>query len=175
MEFSGQWMRQATNPFPKGSWIICSGRILGVLNRELFRGPQVVNSSVRILVVLPDEWEFIRQNALSTQNTSIPTSLSLINKSLLLPRLAGLGGVVSRSLLLSSIHGRNPQVRPDSPILAPNKLRLQATTPATTATVRVDVDSSSPWTITQIRSNCWMISSLLQSTPTQKRKRQDSP
>ena len=29
------WMRQAANPFPRGSWIVCSGRILGVLNREL--------------------------------------------------------------------------------------------------------------------------------------------
>ena len=33
------WMRQAANPFPKGSWVVCSGRILGVLNRELIQGP----------------------------------------------------------------------------------------------------------------------------------------
>ena len=28
------WMRTAANPFPKGSWITCSGRLLGVLDRD---------------------------------------------------------------------------------------------------------------------------------------------
>ena len=29
------WMRQAANPFPRGPWILCSGRILGVPQQML--------------------------------------------------------------------------------------------------------------------------------------------
>ncbi|KAH7122202.1 hypothetical protein B0J13DRAFT_567146 [Dactylonectria estremocensis] len=91
------WMRQAVNPFPKGSWIVCSGRVLGVLNRELIQGPQIVDSTVRILVILPDDWEFVRQSTLSTYNTYMPTSSNPVNKSPTPPRPAGPGGVASRN------------------------------------------------------------------------------
>lgn len=87
------WMKQAANPFPKGSWIVCSGRILGVLNRDLVRGPQVVDPAVRILVILPDDWEFIRQNVLSGTNTA-SASPNPVNGS---AAPTGPGGVVSRN------------------------------------------------------------------------------
>lgn len=69
------WARQAVHPLPKGSWIECSGRVLGVLNPELIQGPQVIDSTVRTLVIIPDDWEFIRQSALSIHNTSTPLPL----------------------------------------------------------------------------------------------------
>jgi hypothetical protein len=59
------WMRAAAKPFSRGSWIVCSARLLEVLDRELIQGPQLVDPTVRILVVLPDNWEFVRQSALS--------------------------------------------------------------------------------------------------------------
>ena len=50
------WMRQSSNPFPRGSWIACTGgRVLGVLNRNLVRSPPVVDASLRVLVVLADD------------------------------------------------------------------------------------------------------------------------
>ncbi|KAK8121489.1 hypothetical protein PG999_005609 [Apiospora kogelbergensis] len=65
------WMRQSSNPFPRGSWIACTGgRVLGVLNRNLIRSPPVIDASLQILVVLADDWEFIRQSSLSAQNAS---------------------------------------------------------------------------------------------------------
>ena len=90
-------MRQAANPFPRGSWIVCSGRILGVLNRDLIQDPQVMDSTARILVILPDDWEFIRQSALSGHNTSTPTFSYAANQSPTTPRPAGPGGVASRN------------------------------------------------------------------------------
>ncbi len=100
------WMRQAANPFPKGSWIVCSGRILGVLNRELIQGPHVVDSTVRILVIIPDDWEFVRQGVLSTHNTSAPTSSNLANVLSTPPRPVGPGGVASRNPFSSPTRGR---------------------------------------------------------------------
>jgi hypothetical protein len=47
------WMRTAAKPFPRGSWIACSGRVLGVLDRELIHGPQLVDSTVRIWSSFP--------------------------------------------------------------------------------------------------------------------------
>ncbi|KAH7146778.1 hypothetical protein B0J13DRAFT_552622 [Dactylonectria estremocensis] len=106
-----RWMRQAVNPFPKGSWIVCSGRVLGVLNRELIQGPQVVDSTIRILVILPDDWEFIWQSALSTHNTSMPISSSPVNESPTPLRPAGPGGVASRNPF-SSQTARRPNHQP---------------------------------------------------------------
>jgi hypothetical protein len=91
------WMRTAANPFPKGSWIACSGRLLGILDRELIQGPKVVDSTVRILVVLPDSWELIRQNTLSQHNTPAPTSSGPVTGSPTTPRPAVSGRVASRN------------------------------------------------------------------------------
>ncbi|KAH7190417.1 hypothetical protein DER44DRAFT_816009 [Fusarium oxysporum] len=106
------WMRQAVNPFPKGSWIVCSGRVLGVLNRDLIQGPQVVDSTVRILVILPDDWEFVRQSTLSTHNTYMPTSSNPVNESPTPPRPAGPGGVASRNPILSDCEATKPPACP---------------------------------------------------------------
>ncbi len=89
------WMLQGANPFPRGSWMSCSGRVLGVLNRELLQGPQVLDSTVRILVVLPDDWEFIRQDALAARSPSVSASSNPIREPPTLPRPAGPGGVAS--------------------------------------------------------------------------------
>ena len=77
------WMRTAANPFPKGSWIACSGRLLGILDP--------------ILVVLPDSWELIRQNTLSQHNTPAPTSPGPVTGSPTTPRPAVSGRVASRN------------------------------------------------------------------------------
>ncbi|KAH6988810.1 hypothetical protein BKA56DRAFT_709876 [Ilyonectria sp. MPI-CAGE-AT-0026] len=125
------WMRQAINPFPKGSWIVCSGRVLGVLNRELIQGPQVVDSTVRILVILPDDWEFVRQSALSTHNASMPTSSNSFNESPTSPRPAGPGGVASRNPFSSPIRGQkqSPQRKAASPTLLSKQSDREATKP----------------------------------------------
>jgi len=116
------------NPFPKGSWIVCSGRILGVLNRELIQGPHVVDSTVRILVILADDWEFVRQGALSTHNTSTPTSSNIANVLSTPPRLVGPGGVASRNPFSSPTRGRklSPPKDAASPTLS---LSLPASLP----------------------------------------------
>jgi hypothetical protein len=53
------WMRQAANPFP-----VLGGKqrpILGVLDRALAQGPQVLDSTARILAILPNDKKFIRR------------------------------------------------------------------------------------------------------------------
>jgi hypothetical protein len=117
------WMRQAVNPFPKGSWIVCSGRVLGVLNREIIQGPQVVDSTVRILVILPDDWEFVRQSSLSTHNAPIPASSSPAHGLPTPPRPAGPGGVASRNPFSSPSRGQklSPQKKAASPTLPPKQ------------------------------------------------------
>jgi len=103
-------MRQSSNPFPRGSWIACTGgRVLGVLNRNLVRSPLVIDASLRILVVLADDWEFICQSSFSTQNTSTPTSSNAPGDSPTQPRPVGPGGVASR----------NPFSSPTRPTKAP--------------------------------------------------------
>ncbi|KAH7147017.1 hypothetical protein B0J13DRAFT_419951, partial [Dactylonectria estremocensis] len=99
--------------------IVCSGRVLGVLNRDLIQGPQVVDSTVQILVILPDDWEFIRQSALSTHNTSMPTSSNPVNKLLTPPRPAGPRGVTSRNPFSSPIRSQKQslQKKANSPTL----------------------------------------------------------
>jgi len=100
-------MRQATNPFPRGSWIVCSGRILGVLNRELLQGQQAIDSATRILVILPDDWEFVRQSALSAHNAPTSTPPNPVPESPTTPRLPAHGGVASRNPFSSPSRGRN--------------------------------------------------------------------
>src|SRR5438309_11439201 len=100
-------MRQAVNPFPKGSWIVCSGRVLGILNRELIQGPQIVDSTVQILAILPNNRELIRQNALSTYSTAMLTSSNLVYESPTPSRSASPGGVASRNPFLSPTQSQN--------------------------------------------------------------------
>ncbi|KAH7110208.1 hypothetical protein B0J13DRAFT_591155 [Dactylonectria estremocensis] len=115
------WMRQAVNPFPKGS------------------RPQVVDSTVRILVILPDDWEFIRQSALSTYNTSMPISSSPVNESPTPLRPAGPGGVASRNPFSSPIRGQkqSPQRKAASPTL-PSKQSDCEHIPLTPTTIDVN-------------------------------------
>ena len=93
-------MRKARNPFSKRSWVACSGRVLGILNRDLIHRHRL-DPTVRILVVLPDNWEFIRQSTLSTVSTSSDTSADLL---LTPPRPSGPGGVASRNPFSSPSH-----------------------------------------------------------------------
>ncbi|KAK0710683.1 hypothetical protein B0H67DRAFT_635304 [Lasiosphaeris hirsuta] len=68
--------------FPlEGSWIVCSGRILGVLNRELIQGP-----------------------ALSGHNAPIPSNP--VPESPTQPRPAGPGGIASRNPFSSPSRGQ---------------------------------------------------------------------
>ena len=131
------WMRTAANPFPKGSWVACSGRVLGVLDRVLIRGPQLVDSSVRILVVLPDNWEFIRQNSLSTNNTPTSKSSNLVDKSPTTPRPAGPGGVASRNPFSSPSRAPKTAERKTTALAAGPKAAVASITadPAPTFTV----------------------------------------
>ena len=128
------WMRSAANPFPRGSWIACSGRLLGVLDRELIQGPKVVDSTVRILVVLPDSWELIRQNTLYAHSTSTPKSSGPVTGSPTTPRSAGPSGITSRNPFSSPSRTRNlePQKKtPPSP-LPPKHQDHNATEPPAT-------------------------------------------
>ncbi|KAH7114753.1 hypothetical protein B0J13DRAFT_573138, partial [Dactylonectria estremocensis] len=67
--------------------------------------PQIVDSTVRILVILLDDWEFVRQSTLSIYNIYMPTSLNPVNKSPTPPRPAGPWGVASRNPFSSPIRG----------------------------------------------------------------------
>ncbi|KAK6858723.1 hypothetical protein PG995_005287 [Apiospora arundinis] len=90
-------MRQSPNPFPRGSWIVCTGgRVLGVLNRNLVRSPPVVDASLRVLVIIADDSEFIRQSSFSVQNTSMSAHSAAASESPTRPRPVGPGGVASR-------------------------------------------------------------------------------
>jgi hypothetical protein len=131
-------MRTAANPFPRGPLIVCSGRLLGVLNRDRIQGPQLVDPTIRILVILPDNWEFVRQNTLAA-HTPTPTSSNAVSGLPTTPRSAGPGGVTSRSFT-----SRNPFSSPSSGRrLLPRKkaLPLTPTGPATSLNATtVDLD-----------------------------------
>ncbi|KAK3374717.1 hypothetical protein B0H63DRAFT_496128 [Podospora didyma] len=172
------WMRQAANPFPRRSWIVCSGRILGVLNRELIQGPQVIDSTTRILVILPDDWEFIRQGALSGHNASPPTPPHSSKESPTIPRPPGPGGVASRNPFSSPSRGQqgHPPKNATSPTLDTTKYSHHEAmepargeqTPRDTTTTDADpmrVPSSSS-DVTEHDSDYY---------PTRKRKRPGSP
>lgn len=124
------WMRTATNPFPRGSWIVCSGRLLGVLDRDLVQGPRLVDPTVRILVMLPDNWEFVRQNSLTPNSTPIPASSNVVAALPTTPRPAGSGGVTSRNPFSSPSSGRKlpPQERAFTLTSAGSGTLLNATT-----------------------------------------------
>ena len=47
----------------------------GVLDRRLIEGPEPVDSTIRILVILPDNWEFVRQGTLSAHNACPPAQM----------------------------------------------------------------------------------------------------
>ncbi|KAK3350319.1 hypothetical protein B0T25DRAFT_611560 [Lasiosphaeria hispida] len=185
------WMRQATKPFPRGSWIVCSGRILGVLNRELIQGPQVIDSTARILVILPDDWEFIRQSALSGYNVSVSISSNVANEPPTTPRPAGPGGVASRNPFSSPSRGQKepPPKNPTFPTPDTTKdSHHEAMQPAgveqiSRNTTTTDVDpvtvltSSSDVTehdsdVEQLLDDQLVSTS---ATPTRKRKGPDSP
>ncbi|EWZ28529.1 hypothetical protein FOZG_17742 [Fusarium oxysporum Fo47] len=188
------WMRQAVNPFPKGSWIVCSGRVLGVLNRDLIQGPQVVDSTVRILVILPDDWEFVRQSTLSTHNTYMPTSSNPVNESPTPPRPAGPGGVASRNPFSSPIRGQkqSPQRKAASPTLPSKQSDCEATkppacprgkhTPLTPTTIDVNPVLPIPSSDSDCTENGSDTKQMLDDqldptspTPTRKRKQQSTP
>jgi hypothetical protein len=138
-------MRQAANPFPRGSWIVYSGRVLGVLNRKLIQGPQVIDSTTRILVVLPDDWEFDRQSALSGHSTVTPTPSNPVTESPTTPRPAGPGGVASRNPFSSPSRGQKgpPPKNTASSTLGTTKYSHREATEPTTDADPVTVPSSS--------------------------------
>jgi hypothetical protein len=138
------WMLQAVQPFPRGSWIVCSGRILGVLNRELIQGPTTVDSTVRILVILPDDWEFVRQSALSAYNASAPPSSNPVNGLPTPPRPAGPGGVTSRNPFSSPPLGQkqSPQKKAASPTLPSMRPDYEATEPPASPRVLPDATTA---------------------------------
>ncbi|KAK3353869.1 hypothetical protein B0T25DRAFT_428602, partial [Lasiosphaeria hispida] len=120
------------NPFPKGSWIVYSGRVLGVLNRDLIQGPHIIDSTTRIFVILPDDWEFVRQSALSAHNVPTPTPSNPVPESPTPPRPVGPSGVASRNPFSSPSRGqKGPSLESVvSPALATTKYSPpQATEP----------------------------------------------
>jgi hypothetical protein len=170
MEGTANWMGTATSPFHKGSWIVCSGRVLGVLDRELIEGPQPVDSTIRILVILPDDWEFVRQGTLSAQNPCPPKGGNPSNKSPATPKTANPGGIASRNPISTPIRGRKtlPQTQ-SSPATSPRKDADQETMEERSAdTDHTDNDSHTDQLLEdQLASRS--------TTPTRKRKEQTSP
>jgi hypothetical protein len=75
----------------------------------------------RIPVLLPDNWELIRQNTLSAQSTSTPTLSGPVTGSPMTPRPAGPGGIASRNPFSSPSSGRKltPQKMTSHPTLPP--------------------------------------------------------
>ena len=71
-------------------------------------------------MILPDDWEFVRQGALSTYNTSTPTSSNLANVLSTPLRLVGPRGVASRNPFSSPTRGRklSPPKNATSPTLS---------------------------------------------------------
>ncbi|SPJ74763.1 uncharacterized protein FTOL_04494 [Fusarium torulosum] len=155
---------------------------------------EVVDSTVRILVILPDDWEFVRQSTLSTHNTHMPTSSNPVNESPTPPRPAGPGGVASRNPFSSPIRGQkqSPQMKAASPTLPSKQSDCEATkppacprekhTPLTPTTI--DVNPVLP--IPSSDSDCTeggsdtkqMLDDQLDPTsptPTRKRKQQSTP
>lgn len=151
------WMRTATNPFPKGSWITCSGRLLGVLDRDLIRGPRLVDSSVRILVILADNWEFIRQSSLSANNTPTPKLSNSVDNSPTTPRPVGPGGVASRNPFSSPNRARNstssPQMKSSASTVAPKSAEREATELAASPGAPVDSITADPAPILTVPSS----------------------
>jgi hypothetical protein len=94
----------------------------------------VVDSTVRILVVLPDNWELIRQNTLSAHSTSTPTSSGPVTGSPTTPRSDGPGGIASRNPFSSPSRGRKltPQKKTSPSTLPPKHADHNATNPPAT-------------------------------------------
>ena len=134
------WMRTAANPFPKGSWIACSGRLLGVLDRDLIQGPRKVDPTVRILVILADNWELIRQNSPSTNNTPTPKSSDPVGNLPTTPRSAGPGAVASRNPFSSLDRAQNPTSSP----VAPETAEREATEPPSSPGAQLDSITADP-------------------------------
>ncbi|EAQ85286.1 predicted protein [Chaetomium globosum CBS 148.51] len=105
------------NPFPRGSWIACSGRLLGVLDRNLIQGPQLVDTSVRIPVVLPDDRESIRQSSLTAHNTT-PIRPSTVPTT---PRSTGPRGITSWNPFSSPVGGQNSLANKEKNLAQPRK------------------------------------------------------
>jgi hypothetical protein len=123
------WMRTAVNPFPRGSWISCSGRLLGVLDRTLLQGPQLIDTSVRIPVVLPDDWESIRQSSLTAHNTT-PMRPSTMPTT---PRSTGPQGITSWNPFSSPVGSQNSLANKEkNPGTAPEASGSRATEPPAT-------------------------------------------
>ncbi|EAQ88567.1 predicted protein [Chaetomium globosum CBS 148.51] len=182
------WMRTAANPFPKGSWIACSGRLLGVLDRDLIQGPRKADPTVRILVILADSWELIRQNSPSTNNTPTPKSSDPVGNLPTTPRSAGPGAVASRNPFSSLGRAQNPTSSPQNPSsspVAPETAEREAIEPPSSPGAQLDSitadpdqmptdgDDSNDGSDTEELLDAQLVSS--SSTPTKKRKEPSSP
>jgi hypothetical protein len=81
----------------------------------------MVDSTVRILVVLPDSWELIRQNTLSQHSTQAPTPSGPVTGSPTTPRPAVYGRIASRNPFSSPDCATNlsPRKTASTPAFAP--------------------------------------------------------
>lgn len=109
------WMKSSSSPFPSGSWISCTGRVLGVLNRQLLQADLPADSPVRILAIVADHWEFIRQASLNSRSPTAPKQSSSSRvpqtptKSTAFPSSQGSGGIISRNTFYLTKKGKEPQ------------------------------------------------------------------
>ncbi|EAQ88793.1 hypothetical protein CHGG_05412 [Chaetomium globosum CBS 148.51] len=167
-------------------------RLLGVLNRDLIQGPRKVDPTIRILVILADNWELIRQNPPSTNNTPTPKSSDPVGNLPTTPRSAGPGALTSRNPFSSLGRAQNPTSSPQNPSsapVAPETAKREATEPPSSPGARLDSitadpdqmptgpssdgDDSNDGSDTEELLNAQLVSG--SSTPTKKRKEPSSP
>jgi hypothetical protein len=112
-------------------------------------------------VILPDNWEIVRQSALSANNSSALRSSNPIDASPTTPRQVGPGGITSRNPFSSPIRGRKPS--PQKETFTPSRnTDYEASEqsaagmicPCSSLTRLTAEEIPITWTVGQIQNNC---------------------
>ena len=114
---------------------------------RLIQGSRKVDPTVRILVILADNWELIRQNSPSTNNTPTPKSSDPVGNLPTTPRSAGPGAVASRNPFSSLGRAQNPTSSPQNPSsspVAPETAEREATEPPSSPGAQLDSITADP-------------------------------
>jgi hypothetical protein len=92
-----EWMRTAASPFLEGRGSYAAVASWGSWTAISFKALTLSIPAFGFWLFLPDNWEIVRQSALSANNTSTPTPSNRVNRSPTTPRPAGPGGITSRN------------------------------------------------------------------------------